>query len=285
MGLVIFVYLEEDNLKNILSEIVQTLPNGIYDNFYGIKFEADKQISFFYNKYDVKEYKDIRLPDEYYCFSYYLDFSGIDPESEEETQLANQLLTFFWKKGIPAVAEGGDDENILQNNIFLMKLEQIDFKSLEGKEVTTSDYFYTLTERGWKFDREESDLFYMLSKTFWAKGMKVSLIFQDSGCIPPDGEEGVIERVDFFKFDTKKYKEKTIYTQFEERSKDKGFEFDNVEDYIAYFNEQYPFYIPHSDFNTDFYSKDFDLLEKIELENVPTAIQKEVWTDLCNCES
>ncbi len=155
------------------------------------------------------------------------------------------------------------------------KIPAIDFKSLEGKEVTTSDYFYTLTERGWKYDREESDLFYMLSKTFWSKGLKVSLIFENGGCIPPD-EEDVIKCLDFYKFDKKKYKEKTIYTQFEENS----YDFDTIEEYIAYFNEQYPNYIPHSDFNTN----DYELLERVESDKIPANIQKEIWEDLINCD-
>jgi hypothetical protein len=114
----------------------------------------------------------------------------------------------------------------------------------------------------------------MLSKTFWAKGIKVCLVFQEHGCIPPDGEENVIEALNFFGFDKKKFKEKNIHTQF----KADNYDFDTIEEYIAYFEEQYPYYIPHSDFNTE----DYELLAAMDLADVPTAIQKEVWEDLQN---
>ncbi len=157
----------------------------------------------------------------------------------------------------------------------------MDFKSLEGKKVDAYHYFDTLTKLlGWKYDTEESDLFDRLSKTFWREGFKVFLVFDKYCCIPPQEEE-TIKSIVFFKFDKEKYTEKNVYIQFEERSKNKQyFKFENLEEYIAHLELNYPYIIPHSDFNT----KDFNILEKIYLENVPSAIQKDIWADLCLCE-
>lgn len=158
----------------------------------------------------------------------------------------------------------------------------MDFKSLEGKKIYVYDYFDTLTQLlDWKYDREESDLFYRLSKTFWREGIKVSLILKEYCCVPPQGEETTIQSIKFFSFDKKKYKEKNVYSHFEEISKNKQyFKFENAEQYIAHLESDYPYIIPYSDFNT----KDVNLLQRIELIDVPIAIQKDVWDDLCLCE-
>ncbi|MCU0439252.1 MAG: hypothetical protein MUC49_15250 [Raineya sp.] len=47
------------------------------------------------------------------------------------------------------------------------KIPPMDFESLKGKKIDAYHYFNTLTELfGWKYDKEESDLFCKLSKTF-----------------------------------------------------------------------------------------------------------------------
>jgi hypothetical protein len=162
------------------------------------------------------------------------------------------------------------------------KLPPIHFESLEGKEILADDYFYALTKLGWKYDLEESDLFYMLSKTFWTKGIKVFLVLKDHCCVPPlNQEEAIIESIDFFGFDKKVFKEKNIETEFEKDHKNNhDSEFESFDDYIRYFSEQYPFYIQHADFNTGLGSDNFDTLQKLALTDVPINIQKEIWTDL-----
>lgn len=160
-----------------------------------------------------------------------------------------------------------------------VKAKSIDFASLVGKTVLADDYFFGLTPKAWKYDLEDSDLFYMLTKTFWNKGIKVCLVFEESCCIPPDGEESTIQAIDWFTFDKKKVKERTIYTKFEEEYKAKNKDsFENVEAYIAHLNEDIPHYVAHADFNT----KDYEQLTRTELSEIPLSIQKEVWADLNN---
>lgn len=153
----------------------------------------------------------------------------------------------------------------------------IDFASLVGKTVLADDYFFRLTEKGWKYDLEDSDLFYMLTKTFWNKGVKVCLVFEESCCAPPDDEEAAIQAIDWFTFDKKKVKERTIYTKFEEEFKaKKNDSFENVEAYITHLNEDNSHYVAHADFNT----KDYEKLIRTELSEIPLAIQKDIWIDL-----
>ncbi len=157
----------------------------------------------------------------------------------------------------------------------------MNFENFKGKKIRAYDYFNTLIQLGWKYDREESDLFDRLSKTFWREGIKVFLVFDEYCCIPPQ-EDVIIKDIIFFKFDKEKHTAKNVYTNFEERSKNKQyFKFESVEKYIAHLELDYPYIIPYSDFNTE----DFHLLESIEIKEVSNAIQKEVWTDLCFCES
>lgn len=155
-----------------------------------------------------------------------------------------------------------------------------DFDSLKGKTVDVRDYFYGLLDKGWKYDREESDLFYYLSKTFWSQHIKVLLAFDESFCVEPESEPGLIQEVAFYGFDPEKYKEKNIHTEYENGNSQY---FATLEDYIARIEGDWPLYIAHSDFNSR--GKDFDLLERIDdLEKIPKAIQEEVWEDLRTCD-
>jgi len=156
------------------------------------------------------------------------------------------------------------------------KLPPIDFESLAGKEILADDYFYGLTKAGWKYDLEESDLFYMLSKTFWNKGIKVYFVLSESCCVPPDNEETSVGAVDFFKFDKKIFKEKSIETKYAATIKAYPDANRSFEQYKAYFEEQYDDYCQHADFNTE----DYELLQRIEADDVPAAILKEIWADL-----
>lgn len=157
----------------------------------------------------------------------------------------------------------------------------MDFVSLEGKEIDTYNFFNMLTEHlGWKYDKKESDLFDRLSKTFWDEGIKVFLVLNGYHCIPPQ-EYGFIKNIVFFKFDKKKHTEKNVYTHFQEINKNKQyFKFESVEEYIAHLEKNYPYIIPHSDFNT----KDFNLLQRIDMVEVSNTILESIWDDLCLCE-
>jgi len=156
-------------------------------------------------------------------------------------------------------------------------MSAIDFDSFKGKEVAVSDFFHGLLAKGWKYDREESDLFYYLSKTFWSNGIKVLLVFDESFGVAPDDEPGRIEEVAFYGFDKDEYKEKNIRTEYDNGNSQY---FSTLEDYIARIKEEWPLYIEHSDFNSR--GGDFDLLKRIDdMEQIPHAIQEEVWQDIC----
>lgn len=157
-----------------------------------------------------------------------------------------------------------------------VEMPAVDFDSFKGKEVEVRDYFDGLLEKGWKYDREESDLFYYLSKTFWSDGIKVLLVFDESFAVTPDDESGRIEEVAFYSFDKNEYKEKNIRTEYEDGNSQY---FPTLEDYIARIEEEWPLYIEHSDFNSR--GGDFDLLKRIEdIEQIPKIIQEEVWHDI-----
>lgn len=163
----------------------------------------------------------------------------------------------------------------------------MNFKKLEGKEIIISDYFLTLTEKGWKFDREERSFFHILSKTFWEEGYKVSILFEEDSPIPPDEEEeNVIETVEFFKFDTKRFIERTIESEFEIRKLQYPDENETIEEFEVYLRMDYAEYLAYIDFNThaDFMAEDYKLLQKVDFSEVPQTILKEVWADLRSCK-
>lgn len=164
-----------------------------------------------------------------------------------------------------------------------MEKMPIDFDALQNKEVEVSDYFNGLIAKGWKYDREEADLFYYLSKTFWDAGIKVHLFFEDAHSLPPEDETGVIERIAFYSFDKNKYLPKDIHTEYAEKAHKYH---SSVEAYIDHLENAFSWtlYVAHSDFNS--VGDDFDLLSLIDdLEKVPAAIQQEIWDDLQSCDN
>lgn len=157
-----------------------------------------------------------------------------------------------------------------------------DFRSFSGKQISVDDYFFNLTKMEWKYDTEESNLFNALSKTFWEKAIKVSIVLEEFCCVSPNNERTTVESIRFYSFDKNIYKEKNIYTEFEKEHKnDEGSDFKTVEEYITFIKNDNPYYIPFADFNTE----DCKLLTEIEVQNVPIEIQKHVWEDLHSIKS
>ncbi len=164
-----------------------------------------------------------------------------------------------------------------------MEKTPIDFHSLEAQEVEVKDYFDGLLAKGWKYDREEADLFYYLSKTFWDAGIKVHLFFVDSLCVPPEAEIVGTEELVFYSFDPNEYKRKDIHTEYADEAHKYH---DSVEAYIEQLENvfNWTLYVEHSDFNS--HGDDFDLLVRLDdLTQVPAAIQKEIWEDLQHCQA
>jgi len=158
-----------------------------------------------------------------------------------------------------------------------MTYNNYDFSSFTGKMIDVESYYYSLTEKAWKFDTEESNLFIALSKTFWKENIKVWLAFEEWCCVPPNKESTKIEYVNFYKFDPVVFKQKNIYTEYEGLyQEDECRDFETAEDYIKWMNHNYPHYIPYADFNTE----DYKLLTATEVQNIPIEIQKQVWEDL-----
>lgn len=68
-------------------------------------------VSIFPNKYESKSSEEIQFPDEYHCFSHYMDF--LHEQSETwQIEFINSILNWFWTNNIPAVGEG-DSENFI----------------------------------------------------------------------------------------------------------------------------------------------------------------------------
>ncbi len=162
-----------------------------------------------------------------------------------------------------------------------MNGSKYDLTSFTGKQIDVESYYYSLIKRGWKYDTDESNLFTSLSKTFWDENVKVLLALEDYCCVPPNGEKTKIEYIDFFKFDPTVFKEKSIYTEYEGLYQpDEYRDFETVEDYIKWMNENDIHYIAHADFNTS----DFSLMTLAEIKEIPIEIQNVVWEDLHNIE-
>lgn len=152
-----------------------------------------------------------------------------------------------------------------------------DLVSFTGKTIDVESYYYSLIEKGWKFDTEESNLFIALSKTFWKENIKVILALEDWCCVPPNKETTKVEYLDFFTFDSTVFKEKTIYTEYEGLYReDEGRDFETAEDYINWMKKNNPHYIKHADFNTG----DFSLMKLADIKEIPLEIQKVIWEDL-----
>lgn len=158
-----------------------------------------------------------------------------------------------------------------------MSANNYDFSTYTGKLIDAESYYYTLTEMGWKYDTEESNLFIALTKTFWKENMKVCLALQDWCCVPPYKESTSIESIDFYAFNPLVFKQKSIYTEYEDLyHRNEYHDFETVEDYINWMNNNNPSYIAHADFNTG----DFALMTRVDVKDVSIDIQKTVCEDL-----
>lgn len=156
----------------------------------------------------------------------------------------------------------------------------IDLNSIIGKEISVDAWFQHLIKHDWKYDLEESDLFYTLSKTFWKEGIKVSIVLENSCCIPPNNESSPIKMICLEKFDLTQYPKRDIYSVYKEERKNQSNDFETVEEYIAYLNEQYPYYIHHADLNTGIGHNDNDLLQPIDVSYLPQSVTIELTSDL-----
>lgn len=159
---------------------------------------------------------------------------------------------------------------------------EIDFiKNLVAKSISVDKYFHTLTQLGWRYDLEESDLFIALSKTFWKEGIKISLVLIEFCCVPPNNEVSSIESIDCYSFDSSEYPQRDIYSLYQSEEEDNEYsEWDSVDDYIEHFDRNYPYYIPYADFNTGLHNNDIDLLNPIDITAVPAAILSNIVNDL-----
>ena len=104
---------EEASYSNIIKQFADYLKSVEYWDYQIQTKECS--ISIFPNKYDSKHSAAIQFPNEYYCFSHYMDFQH-DQSEEQQIEFINSILTWFWERNIPAVGEGDSENFILEGD-------------------------------------------------------------------------------------------------------------------------------------------------------------------------
>lgn len=153
-------------------------------------------------------------------------------------------------------------------------------RDLKNEKVLVDVCFYQLIELGWKYDLEESDMFIKLSKTFWNEGIKVSLEFDHYCCVPPESEITLIKDLKFYTFTIGQYPKRDITILFNEMQNDPFNTWNNVDQYMAHLETNYPLYIPYADFNTGLGCDDDGLLDTLNLNDVPKSVLENVIEDI-----
>ena len=147
--------------------------------------------------------------------------------------------------------------------------DTVEFTGWPGAKISVEHIYYSLTQRGWKLDREESNLMRALSKTWRDEGIKVWLTLGAFCCAPPAGEAELLENVCFYRFDPAEMPTTTMLEQMYEPG-------DEKEDWYPSHREAWDWLIEDGDPQFD----TFALLSPIPFREVPEAILLAAWAEI-----
>ncbi len=143
------------------------------------------------------------------------------------------------------------------------------FTGWKGEVVDVTRMYETLTELGWKVDREESNLMCGMSRVWRDAGVKAWLWLNAYACAPPDGETAPLEALEFYRFDPAAMPTTTMAEQMYEPG-------DEDEPWYPSHREEWDWLVTNGDPQYD----TFELLTRVKLREVPRAILDEAWLDL-----
>lgn len=143
------------------------------------------------------------------------------------------------------------------------------FTAWRGEVVDVDRLYTTLTELGWKVDREESNLMHGMSRVWRDAGVKVWLWLDGFVCAPPDGETAAIDEIRFYRFDPAAMPTTTMADAMYEPG-------DEHEPWYPSHREDWDWLVTHGDPQFD----TFALLTQVPLRAVPREILDETWLDL-----
>ena len=136
--------------------------------------------------------------------------------------------------------------------------------------VVSADLLYDgLTARGWKLDREESNLLNGFSKTWRDYGLKVWVRLEKFVCAPPNGEDEALASVSFYRFDPDDLPETTMWALMV----DPG---DEERPRFKQWVEEWEWLLEHGDPNFD----QNELLKPVPAREFPEEVRAELWEDL-----
>ena len=138
-----------------------------------------------------------------------------------------------------------------------------------GVRVDVGRLYDVLTGRGWKIDREESNLMVSLCRTWREHGVKVYLLLAAFVCAPPDGELEAVDELRFFRFDPGLMPTTGMYEQMY----DPG---DEDEDWYPGHREEWEWLLLHGDPQDD----ERDLLSPAYVGQLPAAVLEQLRDDL-----
>jgi hypothetical protein len=147
--------------------------------------------------------------------------------------------------------------------------DTIELTGWPGEKVDVEHLYHALVERGWKVDREESNLVNAFSKTWREAGIKVWIHLEEFACAPPAGEVESIEKICFYRFDPATMPTTTMLEQMYQPG-------DENEDWYPSHREAWDWLIEAGDPQFD----TFELLSPIPFREVPEAILLAAFADL-----
>jgi hypothetical protein len=147
--------------------------------------------------------------------------------------------------------------------------DTVELTGWPGAPIDVCHLYDTLTARGWKVDREESNLMTAMSRTWRDEGIKVWIDLEEFTCAPPAGEVESLEKICFYRFDPATMPTGTMLDQMYEPG-------DEAQDWYPSHREAWDWLIENGDPQFD----TFALLQAIPFGEVPAAILRATFADL-----